>query len=51
MVFEILTASFDTQTALLATKFEGRFYRWTEHHRGIFVLFFFLGTFIVYSTF
>ena len=40
MVFEIITASFVTQTALLATKFEGRFYRWTEPHRGIFLLFF-----------
>jgi hypothetical protein len=40
MVFEIITASFVTQTALLATKFEGRFYRWTDPHRGIFLLFF-----------
>ena len=40
MVFEIITASFVTQMALLATKFEGRFYRWTEPHRGIFLLFF-----------
>ena len=40
MVFEILTASFVTQTALITAKFEGRFYRWTEPHRGIFLLFF-----------
>ena len=40
MVFEILTASFVTQTALITAKFEGRFYRWNEPHRGIFLLFF-----------
>jgi hypothetical protein len=40
MVFEILTASFVTQTALITAKFEGRFYRWTEPHRGIILLFF-----------
>lgn len=40
MILEIVTASFVMQTALLATKFEGRFYRWTEPHRGIFLLFF-----------
>ena len=43
MVFEILTASFVTQTALITAKFEGRFYRWTEPHRGIFLLFFVFG--------
>jgi hypothetical protein len=40
MIIEVITASFVTQTALITAKFEGRFYRWTEPHRGIFLLFF-----------
>jgi hypothetical protein len=40
MFIEVITASFVTQTALITAKFEGRFYRWTEPHRGIFLLFF-----------
>ncbi len=40
MIIEVITASFATQTALITAKFEGRFYRWTEPHRGILLLFF-----------
>jgi len=40
MIIEVITASFVTQTALITAKFEGRFYRWSEPHRGIFLLFF-----------
>lgn len=39
MIFEIVTASFVTQTALLTAKVESRFYRWFEPHRGILLLF------------
>lgn len=40
MIFEIITASFVTHTALLTAKVESRFYRWTEPLRGVFLLFF-----------
>ena len=39
MIFEIVTASFVTQTALLTAKVESRFYRWFEPHRGILLIF------------
>lgn len=39
MIFEIVTASFVTQTALLTARVESRFYRWFEPHRGILLLF------------
>jgi hypothetical protein len=38
MLFEIVTASFITHTALLTAKVESRFYRWTEPNRGVLLL-------------
>jgi hypothetical protein len=38
MLFEIVTASFITHTALLTAKVESRFYRWTQPNRGVLLL-------------
>ena len=38
MLFEIITASFVTHTALITAKVESRFYRWTEPNRGLLLL-------------
>jgi hypothetical protein len=40
MIIEVITASFVTHTALLTAKVESRFYRWSQPHHGIFLLFF-----------
>lgn len=40
MVYEIVKVSFITHAALLVARVEGRFYRWSQPHRGIFLLFF-----------